>query len=202
MSNEKKSLIDRLLVVLGKQKEDPTLTEEIKKLNVKLEETPAPAPTDAPAKKEVKTIDGKILCFEGEIQTGTPIFEKTAEGETPAVDGTYTLEDGSMITVVGGLVTEAKQAEAAAAAAPAPAPQYLSKEDADSLFESKLSVHVQAQNQRIETLEKSCLELANAAKITAKFMSDVLGASVPDAQEAPKKSWDEMTPYERRQASK
>jgi hypothetical protein len=194
MSNEKKTLIDRLLVVLKLQKEDPKLAEDIKKLSVQFNAEPAAAaaaPAAPAAKKEVKTADGKSFTYEGEtLQIGTKIFE----GENPLADGSYTLEDGSMIMVTGGLVTDIKPVDAQASAAPAapaatPAPAYLSKEDAEVLFDTKMKAQVDSLTARLAALEE-------AAKVTTKFITDVLGASIPDKQ-AMTKNPAEMTALER-----
>ena len=51
----------------------------------------------------VKTSDGKEIYYEGDLAKGTKVFEDEAMA-TPLADGTYTMEDGSTVTCVGGEV--------------------------------------------------------------------------------------------------
>ena len=52
---------------------------------------------------EVKTIDGEVIVYEGELIDGVEVSTYDADGNTiPMPDGDYQLEDGSMIKVVEG----------------------------------------------------------------------------------------------------
>lgn len=54
---------------------------------------------------EIKTKDG--LVFEGDLKVSAEILEVKEDGSKAApADGKYTLEDGSVITVLGGKITE------------------------------------------------------------------------------------------------
>lgn len=62
---------------------------------------------------DVKTIDGNILSFDGDLAIGVEIFAVDANGEKlPAADGEYELEDGTKIVIVGGIVDEIELAGA------------------------------------------------------------------------------------------
>jgi hypothetical protein len=62
--------------------------------------------------ENAKTVDGLIIQWEGELSQGTALMTVDSDGNMmPTVDGTITMEDGTMVTVVGGLVTEVKMAE-------------------------------------------------------------------------------------------
>lgn len=50
--------------------------------------------------------DGTVIKWEGELAVGTAILVETAEGDIPAPDGTHEVEGGTLVTTVGGLVTE------------------------------------------------------------------------------------------------
>ncbi len=50
--------------------------------------------------------DGTELVVEGNLAEGTKVFVITGEGNIPLPDGTYTLDDGKMITVVDGAITD------------------------------------------------------------------------------------------------
>jgi hypothetical protein len=96
-------------------KADPTLGTDIEKLHTLLADQVAPPAENgadagaAPAFKEVKTKDGKILSVEGEIKAGVKINQVDPSGTaTPAPDGPYELEDGTILNVTGGLITDVK----------------------------------------------------------------------------------------------
>lgn len=50
--------------------------------------------------------DGSVLVWEGEPAIGTQVMVETPEGNVPAASGEYTLEDGTVITIVDGVITE------------------------------------------------------------------------------------------------
>lgn len=54
---------------------------------------------------DVKTVDGAILRL-SEMAVGATAFEVTEEGEVAVEDGDYVLEDGTVLTIADGLVTE------------------------------------------------------------------------------------------------
>ncbi len=64
--------------------------------------------------KDVKLNDGTtIVSYDGEVPAqGMPLFVVTPEGRIPAPDGEHTLEDGTVIVVIGGLIAEVKEPEA------------------------------------------------------------------------------------------
>lgn len=83
--------------------------EEQKTLTTPLMDEPTPVKTI-----EVKTKEG-ISVFvsvtaEGEIEPNSKVFIDV-ENTLPAPNGTHTLEDGTTITVVDGIVTEVKKTE-------------------------------------------------------------------------------------------
>ena len=55
--------------------------------------------------------DGSVLVWEGEPMIGTPVNVETPEGLVPAASGEYTLEDGTVITIVDGFITEIEAPE-------------------------------------------------------------------------------------------
>lgn len=85
------------------------------------------APEAEPAEEEnfgsIETNQGELLWEgEGELAEGTAVFVEGEEGRTPAPDGEYTLEDGRVVTVEGGLVSaiEERQSEPEPEAEPIP----------------------------------------------------------------------------------
>lgn len=92
------------------------LIDKIKALFV-AETTVAETPKDVETTfKDVKTDEGRILRVDGDKVT-----EITQDGEVAIEDGTYTLEDGSSIVVVAGLITETVEAKIEDAPVDAPA---------------------------------------------------------------------------------
>jgi len=64
---------------------------------------------DEEAKAEFATAtltDGTIITWEGELAIGTAIMVQTEEGMIPAPDATHEVEDGTLVTTLGGVVTE------------------------------------------------------------------------------------------------
>lgn len=59
---------------------------------------------------EIKT-DKETLIVEGELEVGKPVVIETEEGPVPAADGEYTAEDGTVIVVVEGTITEIRPIE-------------------------------------------------------------------------------------------
>lgn len=71
---------------------------------------------------DVKTKDGIILNYDGELAVGTEIFIVAENGSTPAPDAEYILENGAKIKVVDGKVDEIMEPEAPVEDAPAEVP--------------------------------------------------------------------------------
>jgi len=57
-----------------------------------------------------KLKDGTELVIEGDLTEGVAVFVVTDEGNIPLPDGSYELEDGQLITVLDGLITEVSDA--------------------------------------------------------------------------------------------
>lgn len=70
--------------------------------------------SDEEVKVEMATAtltDGTIIEWEGELAVGTAVFVQTAEGNIPAPDATHEVEGGTLVTTVGGFVTEIVEPE-------------------------------------------------------------------------------------------
>lgn len=81
------------------------MSEIIKKMKVFLQNEISVQMTD------VKTKDGIILSFEGELVSGIEIFQVDETGKNPAPTAEYILEDGQIIMVEDGKITEVKAPE-------------------------------------------------------------------------------------------
>lgn len=136
---------------------------------------------------DAKLADGEtIIRYEGDkLDIGVPVFVITEQGAVEAPDADHTLEDGTMFTTVGGIVTAImpveEEEEVEAAAAPVAAPvaateskaksviestikeSHYSKEDIDKMFENLLSVKenfATQKNNELSALENK-IELQN-----------------------------------------
>jgi hypothetical protein len=57
--------------------------------------------------KDAKLKDGTVIRYEGETPAaGMEMYVITADGQTPAPDGNHEMEDGTVIVVEGGKITE------------------------------------------------------------------------------------------------
>jgi DNA repair exonuclease SbcCD nuclease subunit len=62
--------------------------------------------------EQAKLEDGTIVMWEGELATGTALFVVAEDGtQMPAPDAEHKLEDGSIVSTVGGLVVTVTPAE-------------------------------------------------------------------------------------------
>lgn len=62
--------------------------------------------------KSAKLADGTEVMWDGELSEGTAIMVVDKDGnQMPAPDATHTLEDGTKVTTLGGLVTSIEQKE-------------------------------------------------------------------------------------------
>ena len=82
---------------------------------------PEPAPEIEVEMGRVATDKGELV-WEGEddLAAGMEVFVENEEGRTPAPDGEYTIEDGKVIVVVEGKVSEIRDPRAEVAPEPAP----------------------------------------------------------------------------------
>lgn len=134
---------------------------------------------------DAKLADGvTIIRYEAEkLDIGVAVFVITEQGAVEAPDADHVLEDGTMFTTVGGIVTAVMpvEEEVEAAAAPVAAPiaateskaksviestikeSYYSKEAIDKMFENLLSVKenfATQKNNELSALENK-IELQN-----------------------------------------
>lgn len=116
------------------------------------------------AAQQAKLEDGTIISWEGELAEGTAIMVVDESGNmTPAPDATHTLEDYTLVTTVGGLVTKIeKKVE-----------DGKKPEEMSSEFEQIFTKHIEQFSGvigRVEKLENSFAELT---KVIADSKADV-----------------------------
>jgi len=115
------------------------------------------------AAQQAKLADGTIISWEGELKEGAAIMVVDESGNmTPAPDATHTLEDGTEVYTVGGLVTAIEKPSEDTG------PLEMSSE-----FEQIFTKHIEQFSGvigRVEALENSFAELS---KIIADSKVDV-----------------------------
>lgn len=95
---------------------------------------------------EIKT-DKDTLVIEGELEVGKAVFVETEDGPVEAADGEYTAEDGTVIVVEAGVITEIKPVEVAP------------EENTEELEEEETPAEEETPNAEVEELKKKIEEL-------------------------------------------
>jgi hypothetical protein len=105
--------------------------------------------------------DGTVVQWEGELAVGTSLFVVSESGEAiPAPDGQHTVEGGTVITTVDGVVTEIVEVEAE---------QEMSAEDKEAEFVAKIQAIV------APMIQAGVAEFAKTEDVK-KFASEVIAA--------------------------
>ena len=129
--------------------------------------------------KEITTKDGKKLSIEGDVPAEKMAVTDNSSGTPlPAGDGDYTMEDGTMFTVVGGIissvkpvVTETEEQIAARKAAEVAVPQL-----------AQMSLQMAAQKESFDKvlleLRKENIELKKAIQLNSKALTEILNTPV------------------------
>jgi hypothetical protein len=134
--------------------------------------------------KEEKFIDAKsgdiIVRVEGEeFATKLPLLIVTPDGVIPAEDGDYTLEDGRVLTVVGGLIDsiaealteEVKEEEVVEEMEEEVVEEVVEdkEEDLEEEVKDKVEERVTELEKKIEEMEALFTEMLSTTKATAEF---------------------------------
>jgi hypothetical protein len=102
---------------------------------------------------DIKTKDGIILSYEGELVVGVEIFVVDESGRNPAPDGEYILEDNSKLKVVSGKIEEIMASEE-----PIEEPAEQPVEET-KVEETKTSLSLEEVSDRLTKLETENLEM-------------------------------------------
>lgn len=170
------------------------VSEKIQKIKILLGmETPAPVVAEF---VDVKTSDGVVLRIDGKTPTvGAKCMVIDANGETPATDGSYTLEDGTGITVQGGAIAEVSSAkeEATETEQPAKMEETLSEATQGQVksitykyADEKLAEFKTASDLEIAELKKQIEVLSNINKEMFALVEKVAGIPAAEPTQAPK----------------
>lgn len=158
------------------------LKKQIKDLNVKFSEQALPAiaaPVVAPTNLttiETKLVDGTTLSVD-KMEVGGMANIISEAGTLPAPDGAYEAEDGTMITVAGGLIT--------AITPKAEEPMVEPVVDANAAM-SALTARLAALESKFAGVEVSMASVSDATKVTLSAISSIISTSVAEPIEKPK----------------
>lgn len=168
----------------------------LKEYHAKLEESLKPIVLE---KKEAKTKEGVTVSWEGELKEGAILNVTGADGMAqPAPDGPHELEDGTIVTVEGGLVKEVKAPQAAAPAPDAEMQKTLEakfsaqKTELEKMFEAKFAAKEKELTGIIDELKKVQLS-------TLSTLDKILNMPVDTITEADAtvKKYEDMTAAEK-----
>lgn len=103
--------------------------------------------------EQAKLEDGTIVMWEGELATGTALFVIAEDGtQLPAPDAEHKLEDGSIVSTVGGLVVTVTPAEAEEK-------EEVEVEDKKEEMASELEMYVEKLAEKLAALEVKIEEM-------------------------------------------
>lgn len=159
------------------------LVDEIKSFHAKLSESVKPEERELKLSVEGKTSDGKVVETETAFEVGAPLMVKTEAGSVVAEDGSYTLEDGTTLVVVGGFITEVKPKEETPA-----------MPEVDSEMKAQMDSQrneIEQLKTRLESVTKQNVDLAAALKKILDTPIEVKQAKHEEVK------LEDMTPYQR-----
>lgn len=157
-------------------------------------ELPVVEPTVEAAKfVDVKTTDGVVLRISGEtVGVGSTVMVVDEAGETPAADASYALEDGTIIAVLGGVISELTPVADEAPVADAPAEMNEVKESIKSItykyaeIEKKLNETIEANKVAFEKVSKDNELLAAQNKGMFSLIESIAGLPTEEPTQTPK----------------
>jgi hypothetical protein len=136
------------------------------------------------SEEEVKFADAKsgeiiVRVDADDFAPELPLLIVTEEGVIPAEDGDYPLEDGRVLTVVGGLIESIKEAEALEEEEKEVVEELAEEEvkeevvEEEKLEDDKVEERVTELEKKIEEMESLFTEMLNTTKQAAEFSKSV-----------------------------
>jgi len=160
---------------------------QIQELTVKFSEIPAiapsnPAPTNL-ATIETKLVDGTTLSVD-KMEVGGVANIVSEAGTLPAMDGEYEAEDGTKITVAGGLITAIapKEVEEVEEAPVAPMAEMAALATRLAALETEFA-NVKAEN---ANLKVAMSQVNDATKVSLSAISSIISTPAGEPTQKPK----------------
>ena len=142
---------------------------------------------------EIKLVDGNVVSVEGEFVVGAKIYLVTPEGLVAAPNGEHTAEDGTVVTVMDGVVTEIEAKEEV---------EEIEAEKPEQMGEvDKLKTEMSAMAKELASLKASFEKQSETVKLTLSAINKIVETPVTEPIEA-KVDFSSLTPYQKHKLAK
>jgi len=167
------------------------LKAKLKSAFMQFAETPVTEPQQEPIKMaEIKLVDGNVVSVEGEFVVGAKIFLVTPEGLVPAPTGEHTAEDGTVVTVLDGVITEIEAKEVETAEMP---------EEMSEI--NKLKTEMASMLAELNSLKASFEKQNETSKLTLSAINKIIETPVSEPVEM-KVDFSTLTAYQKHKLAK
>lgn len=134
---------------------------------------------------EVKTPDGIVLKIDGELSVGNTVMVVTEEGEIPAPDGNYELEDGTKFKVENGVISEIGEEETEPEVEIEPEGTPAPENEMSEIFEM-LKTFIQSVTEKMNAMNEQMSEtnqkLNDVTTEFNKFKKEPAGSKIPNGK--------------------
>jgi hypothetical protein len=139
---------------------------------------------------EIKLVDGNVVSVEGEFVVGAKIYLVTPEGLVVAPNGEHTAEDGTVITVMDGVIAEVASKEEEAPEMP---------EEMSEI--NKLKTEMASMAKELASLKASFEKQNETSKLTLSAINKIIETPVTEPIEA-KVDFSSLSPYQKHKLAK
>ena len=167
------------------------LKAKLKSAFMQFSEAPVTEPQPEPIKMaEIKLVDGNVVSVEGEFVVGAKIFLVTPEGLVVAPNGEHTAEDGTVITVMDGVIAEVASKEEEAPEMP---------EEMSEI--NKLKTEMASMLAELNSLKASFEKQNETSKLTLSAINKIIETPVAEPVEM-KVDFSTLTAYQKHKLAK
>ena len=139
---------------------------------------------------EIKLVDGNVVSVEGEFVVGAKIFLVTPEGLVVAPNGEHTAEDGTVVTVLDGVITEIEAKEVETPEMP---------EEMSEI--NKLKTEMASMLAELNSLKASFEKQNETSKLTLSAINKIIETPVAEPVEM-KVDFSTLTAYQKHKLAK
>jgi len=141
---------------------------------------------------EIKLVDGNVVSVEGEFVVGAKIYLVTPEGLVAAPNGEHTAEDGTVVTVMDGVITEIEAKEEAPEVETAT--EQMGEVD-------KLKTEMSEMAKELASLKSEFAKQTETVKLTLSAINKIVETPVTEPIEA-KVDFSSLSPYQKHKLAK
>jgi hypothetical protein len=155
---------------------------------------PEVAKAEEPIKMaEIKLVDGNVVSVEGEFVVGAKIYLVTPEGLVVAPNGEHTAEDGTVVTVMDGVITEIEAKEEV---------EEIEAEKPEQMGEvDKLKTEMSEMAKELASLKSEFAKQTETVKLTLSAINKIVETPVTEPIEA-KVDFSSLSPYQKHKLAK